>query len=87
MTIDCRHTKTVTNDRPDPTSEGAPDFKNTPTVKQYLTSGHEPRRGSTPRLTDRLTVGRNVTLTLTLTYCSASHLISRWFLAGLILRT
>jgi hypothetical protein len=25
-----------------------------------------PRRGSTPRLTDRLTVGRNATLTLTL---------------------
>jgi hypothetical protein len=24
-----------------------------------------PRRGSTPRLTDRLTVGRNATLTLT----------------------
>jgi hypothetical protein len=35
----------MTNDRPDPSSEGAPDFKNTPTVKEYLTSGHEPQMG------------------------------------------
>jgi hypothetical protein len=35
----------MTNDRPDPPSEGAPDFKNTQTVKQYLTSGHEPQMG------------------------------------------
>jgi hypothetical protein len=29
---DNRETKTMTNDRPDPSSEGAPDFNNTLTV-------------------------------------------------------
>jgi hypothetical protein len=33
-----------------------------------------PRRGSTPRLTDRLTVGRNATLTLTLMILSFQDL-------------
>jgi hypothetical protein len=32
-----------------------------------------PRRGSKPRRTDRLVVGRNVTLTLTLTWLMASE--------------
>jgi hypothetical protein len=45
LTIDSRRSKTVTNDRPDPPSEGAPDFKTTLTVKQYLISGHEPQMG------------------------------------------
>jgi hypothetical protein len=37
--------KTAVNDRPDPSSEEAPDIKNALTVKQYLTSGHEPQMG------------------------------------------
>jgi hypothetical protein len=34
-----------TYDRPDLSSEGAPDIDKTVTVKQQLTSGHEPQTG------------------------------------------
>jgi hypothetical protein len=36
---------TKTNDRPDLSSEGAPDIDQTITVKQKLISGHEPQTG------------------------------------------
>jgi hypothetical protein len=36
---------TKTNDRPDLSSEGAPDIDKTITVKQWLISGHEPQMG------------------------------------------
>jgi hypothetical protein len=51
-------TKTMTNDRPDPSLEGASDWQNS---NKHLVMS--PRWGSTPRLTDRLPVGRNVILT------------------------
>jgi hypothetical protein len=36
---------TMTNDRPDLSSEGAPDIDKIVTVKQKLISGHEPQTG------------------------------------------
>jgi hypothetical protein len=36
---------TMTNDRPVHSLEGVPDFDKHVTVKQYLTSGHEPQMG------------------------------------------
>jgi hypothetical protein len=41
--IDNRLNKTIMNDRPDPSSEGSPDINKTITVKEYVTSGHEPQ--------------------------------------------
>jgi hypothetical protein len=35
----------MTNDRPDTSSEGAPDFYKTKSLKQYIKSGHEPQMG------------------------------------------
>jgi hypothetical protein len=49
---------TNTDDRPDRSSEGAPDIDKTVNVKQKL-------RGSIPRRTDRLIIGHKVNLTLT----------------------
>jgi hypothetical protein len=57
---------TMTNDRPEFSSEGAPDIGKTVNVKQKLMSGHETQMGLDTRRTDRLVVGRNVTLTLNL---------------------
>jgi hypothetical protein len=45
LMTDNRRTRTMTNDRPDSSSEGAPDINKTKTVKQYITSGHEPQVG------------------------------------------
>jgi hypothetical protein len=41
-----------------------------------------PRRGSTPRLTDRLTVGRNATLTLTLVVVVVVVLLEYYYRVG-----
>jgi hypothetical protein len=60
----------MTNDRPDPSSEGAPDFKNTQLSNSTKHLVMSRRWGSTPRLTDLLTVGRNVTLTQNIMQCS-----------------
>jgi hypothetical protein len=54
-------TVTLTNDRPILSSEWASDMDRTVTVKQELTSGHEPQMGLDTK-TDRLTVIRNVTM-------------------------
>jgi hypothetical protein len=54
---------TKINDRPDLSSEGAPDIDKTVNVKQKLISGHEAQMGLDTK-TDRLIVGRKVTLTL-----------------------
>jgi hypothetical protein len=40
-----RRTKTMTNDRPDLTSEGTPDIDKTENVKQKLMSGRETQMG------------------------------------------
>jgi hypothetical protein len=65
QTFDNRLTKTMTNDRPIHPSEGAPYFDKHVTVKHIYYLVMSPRWGLTPRRTDRLTVGRNGTLTLT----------------------
>jgi hypothetical protein len=61
------HAQESTNDRPDLSSERAPHIDKTETLRKinkYLVMS--PRRGSTPRQTDWLTVSFNVTLTLIL---------------------
>jgi hypothetical protein len=56
---------TLTNDRPELSSERVLHMDRTETLKQEETSGHEPQTGLDTK-TDRLTVSRNVTLTLSL---------------------
>jgi hypothetical protein len=60
---------TMTNDRPDLSSEGAPDIdKKLPVnVNRNKYSVVRPTWALKPGLTNRLVVGRNVTLTFTLT--------------------
>jgi hypothetical protein len=55
---------TATSDRPDFLSEGVPNMGKTVNVKPKLCPVTRPRWGSNLGLTDRLIVGRNVTLTL-----------------------
>jgi hypothetical protein len=57
----------LTNDRPDLSSVRAPHIDRTVTFNHNKDLVMSPRRGSTPRQTDWLTVSRKVTLTLTLT--------------------
>jgi hypothetical protein len=58
---------TTTNDRPDLPSEGAPDIGKTILVNDNRNKYQvvRPSWALKPGLTDRLIVGRNVTLTLT----------------------
>jgi hypothetical protein len=68
---------TMKNDRPDLPSEGEPDIGKTVNVKRKLMSVMRHRRGSNPGLTDRLIVGRNVTLTLRRNWtCSLAYCLS-----------
>jgi hypothetical protein len=53
------------DDRPDLSSEGAPDIEKTVNVNQKLISGHDTQMGLETRLTDRPIVGSNVSMTST----------------------
>jgi hypothetical protein len=57
----------LTHDRPDLSSERAPQKDKTVTLRKNTFWSNVPDLGLTPRHTDWLTVSRNVTLTLTLT--------------------
>jgi hypothetical protein len=61
---------TMTNDRPDFSSEGAPDIDKTVLVNVNRNKYPvvRPTWALKPGLTDQLVVGRNVTLTLTLVH-------------------
>jgi hypothetical protein len=65
---------TMTNDRPDLSSEGAPVIDKTilVNVNRYKYPVVRPSWALKPGLTDRLVVGRKVTLTLTLTHTESS---------------
>jgi hypothetical protein len=69
----------MTNDRPDLSSEGEPDIDKT--ILVYVNRNKYPVVRPTwalkPGLTDRLVVGRNVTLTLTLTLLVSYVLVSQ----------
>jgi hypothetical protein len=56
---------TMTNDKPDLSSEGAPDIGKTVNVNRNLYPVVRPTWALKPELTGRLIVGRNVTSTLT----------------------
>jgi hypothetical protein len=70
MYIDNRRTMATTNDRPILPSEGAPHIDKTILVKVNRNNYQVVRPAWTlkPGLTDRLVVGRKVTLTLTIPY-------------------
>jgi hypothetical protein len=67
-----------TKERPVLSSERAPQKNKTVTVKQQQISGHEPKMGLAPKLTDWLTVSRNVTFTLTSVYNHTGAVFSAW---------
>jgi hypothetical protein len=60
-----------TDDRPDLSSEGAPDIDKTVNVNRNKHPAVRPTWALKPVLTDRLVVGRNVTLTLRVTQFAA----------------
>jgi hypothetical protein len=67
---------TIANDRPDLSSEGTPDIDKTILVNVNRNKYQvvRPSWALKPGLTDRLVVGRNVTLTSTLNYlCFSRH--------------